>query len=193
MKVVPFGVDTDKIQPQTGSEWVGYHIGAMDWLPNAEGINWFLKEAWPQIHQLHPEFTFHFAGRKMSESFMKANIAGVKCYGEVPDANAFIADKKILIVPLRSGGGIRVKILEAMAMGKIVISTTIGMQGIDAIPGTHFLEVNTPHQFSEAINWVLSNRKAAELIGTNAAALIHEKYDANSIQKALITWLETHR
>jgi glycosyltransferase involved in cell wall biosynthesis len=193
MKVVPFGVDTDKIQPQTGSEWVGYHIGAMDWLPNAEGINWFLKEAWPQIHQQDPEFTFHFAGRKMPESFLKTNIAGVKCHGEVPDANAFIADKKILIVPLRSGGGIRVKILEAMAMGKIVISTTIGMQGIDAIPGTHFLEANTPQQFSEAINWALSNRKAAELIGTNAAALIHEKYDANAIQKALIMWLETHR
>src|SRR5438132_892810 len=81
----------------------------------------------------------YYAGRHMPEFFKQLDIAGVICEGEVEDANAFIKDKKILIVPLRSGGGIRVKILEAMAAGKVVISTNVGMQGIYAWPGTHYL------------------------------------------------------
>ncbi len=191
LHIVPFGIKTDSLSPQYIGDWVGYHIGAMDWLPNAEGISWFLKEAWPIIHRQHPEFNFHFAGRNMPESFQKF-IAGVTCYGEVQDANTFIANKRILIVPLRSGGGIRVKILEAMVMGKVVVSTAIGMQGIDATAGVHFLEANTAVEFANTIDWILLNKEKAETIGQNSAALIRDKYDVNLIQIGLLQWLEAN-
>lgn len=192
MLVVPFGIDISGQQRNNEEAWEAYHIGAMDWLPNAEAIKWFLLEAWPLIHEKHPAFKFSFAGRNMPGEFYQMNIPGAVCYGEVADAQEFIADKKILVVPLHSGGGIRVKILEAMAAGKIVISTTIGMQGIDAIPGKHFIQTNTATGFSVAIDWVLSNKEQAINIGYEATCLIKEKYDAKNIQSQLINWLMTN-
>ena len=187
--VVPFGIDISRQQQNSEEGWEAYHIGAMDWLPNTEAIKWFLLEAWPLIHKKHPAFTFSFAGRNMPGEFYQMNVPGAVCYGEVADAQAFIAHKKILVVPLHSGGGIRVKILEAMAAGKVVISTTIGMQGIDAVPDKHFIQANTATEFSVAIDWVLSNKEQAVNIGEQAARLIKEKYDARNIQLQLINWL----
>jgi glycosyltransferase involved in cell wall biosynthesis len=180
--VAPFGIDIAKVPaPAADEKWNGYHIGAMDWIPNAEAVQWFLKSTWPQLHKAEPAFSFYFAGRHMPPSFREIQLEGVHCMGEVKDANAFIADKKILIVPLRSGGGIRVKILEAMAAGKVVISTDTGMQGIDAVPGTHYLLANTPQEFTDAVLWCLSNKEKAQTIATNATQLIALKYEQNII------------
>src|SRR5690606_11254742 len=104
---IPFGVDSEKIREKTGKEkWVGYHIGAMDWRPNVEAIKWFLEVVWPDLSKAVPDFKFYFAGRNMPGAFEKYEQDGVVCAGEVPDAKAFISDKKVLIVPIQSGGGI---------------------------------------------------------------------------------------
>jgi len=184
--VIPFGIDTDSIVANNSNEqWVAYHIGAMDWLPNVEAIDWFLKEVWPAVQKIHPELKFYFAGRNMPEKLKEINIPNAVCAGEVPDADAFIADKKILIVPLKAGGGIRVKILEAMAKGKIIISTSVGMQGIEAIPGTHYLLAETPREFVDAISWVLKRKTDAETIGGNATRLVKTKYSTVELMKML--------
>lgn len=183
---VPFGININNPPVATQPEkWVGYHIGAMDWLPNVEGIRWFITEVWPQLRQTVPDFEFYFAGRKMPEELKKINIQGVHCMGEVPDAGLFIADKKILIVPLRSGGGIRVKILEAMAAGKIVISTGVGMQGIEAVNGEHYLEANTGDEFVKSIKWCMDNREKSENIGHRGSLLIKNMYDATALASKL--------
>lgn len=185
--VAPFSIDTERIKPPVKEEqWVGYHIGAMDWRPNQDGIRWFLHKAWPAIHKAAPRFKFVFAGREMPDEFKKTNISGVECVGEVPDADAFIEDKKILIVPLWSGGGIRVKILEAMAAGKIVISTSKGIKGIEVRPEEHYLRAHSPQDFAKAIRWCLENRKEAETLATNARALVIEKYDQNKVMKTVL-------
>ncbi len=167
-----------------------YHIGAMDWLPNAEGVRWFLDEVWPKLHKWAPEVEFHFAGRAMPETFQKGLPEGVFCAGEVADADAFIADKDILVVPIRSGGGIRVKILEAMAAGKLVISTNVGMQGIDAQPDMHYLSANSAHDFAHLIAWTTSHSEKVAAITSSAQELIREHYDAAAIMKNVIATVE---
>ncbi len=189
--VAPFSIETDKIKPSgKDTQWVGYHIGAMDWRPNQDGIRWFLHKAWPAIHKAAPKFKFYFAGREMDKEFMDMKISGVQCMGEVADADAFIEDKKILIVPLWSGGGIRVKILEAMAAGKIVVTTSKGIKGIDARPEEHYLRAHTPQDFAKAIKWCLENRKAAEELADNARALVVEKYSEEKVMKTVTDEVE---
>ncbi len=188
--VAPYGFEAKNSLPGLQGKWEAYHIGAMDWVPNAEAINWFLHDIWPAIHAAVPDFRFSFAGRYMPDSFKNMQIEGVTCAGEVPDADAFIADKKILIVPLKAGGGIRIKILEAMAAAKIVISTDTGMQGIEAEAGTHYLAANKAEDFVKAIKWCLDNKAKAEQISINAFSLIRSKYEQGAIMQKVIEGIE---
>lgn len=192
IRIVPYGITTlSAYTPVITENWKGYHIGAMDWLPNEEGVRWFLKEVWPPIHSKHPSFEFHFAGRNMPEDLNGLNSDGVFCHGEVPDAGAFIADKKILFVPIHSGGGIRIKIIEAMAAGKIIISTSVGMQGIEAVAGVHYLLANTPSEFTEATAKIFSDTEKAENMSKKAAEWVRLNYDANALSKGLVVYLES--
>lgn len=181
----PFGVDLNGIKPNEGEQWVGYHLGAMDWLPNQEGIKWFLQDVWPAIHRDMPEFKFHFAGRNMPVEFYQNVPEGVVCEGMVPSADEFIADKKILIVPIMSGGGIRVKILEAMAAGKVIISTSVGMQGIDAVPQKHYLLADTAEEMLEEVTWCMNNTHDAEIMAQRAQAYVKEHFSIDVIAKSL--------
>jgi glycosyltransferase involved in cell wall biosynthesis len=186
--VAPFGIHTPKKDiPLPKGPYKVYHIGAMDWLPNREAISWFLKEVWPLVHNWAPEIEFHFAGRAMPEDLTEDLPGGAYCAGEVGDAQAFIADKHILIVPLRSGSGIRVKTLEAMAAGKLVISTEVGMQGIEAHSEMHYLKATDAAMFAHLIAWASSHPDKVDTITFFAQQLVREHYDADAIMKKVIT------
>lgn len=189
---IPFGISIESSeQKKVEEKWVGYHIGAMDWMPNAEAITWFLEEVWEDLRKAVPSFEFYFAGRNMPGSFEKYEHNGVVCAGEVADAKEFIADKKILVVPLRSGGGIRIKILEAMAAGKLVISTSVGMQGItNAGSDVHFLLADEKDDFIHQIKWAMEHPQAAEEIANNGCKLVMKEYDQDKITARLISRLE---
>ena len=189
--VAPYSVELDKIKETTNENWVGYHIGAMDWLPNREGIKWFLHRAWPKIHKAAPWFEFYFAGRKMPEEYKNLNIPGVHCMDEVASADDFIADKKILIVPIWSSGGVRVKILEAMAAKKIVITTSSGIKGIEAKPGALPAGRRKPEDFARAVKWCLDNKEAAEKIAENAYNLVRERYEYGKVINDVIYEVES--
>lgn len=190
--VAPFSIDIDKIKPSDQHEkWVGYHIGAMDWIANKDGIHWFLEHAWPKIHRAVPKFEFYFAGRNMPDDLKKIDIPGVHCMDEVHSAEEFIADKKILIVPLWSAGGIRVKILEAMAAGKIVITTPVGIKGIEAKAGEHYLQARKPEEFAKAVKWCFDNKEAAEQMARHARDLVKEKYEHAKVIKSVTDEIET--
>jgi glycosyltransferase involved in cell wall biosynthesis len=183
---IPFGIDATGLKYATDNyAWVGYHLGAMDWRPNVDGIKWFLKYVWKSLKKQMPDFKFYFAGRNMPEYFKNTEIDGVMCAGEVEDAGSFISDKKILIVPIHSGSGIRVKILEAMAAGKLVISTQTGMDGIDVLPEIHYLRANKPHEFVKAVLWALNNKSEAEIICKNASEMVRKRYDRDAIAQSL--------
>lgn len=191
--LLPFGIDLLHVafaDFPTDAPWNAYHIGAMDWLPNADAMQWMSKEIVPAILEKAPDFHFEFAGRNMPQNFKKFQEKSFRCAGEVADAQTFLKEKQILIVPLRSGSGIRVKTLEAMAMGKLVISTNIGIEGIEAIDKVHYLKANTASEFADAIHWVVHNKNAARIIAHNAQLLIMEQYNQARLTKKLVDFVE---
>jgi len=187
---LPFGIDTAAVAPDAGGVWEGYHLAAMDWLPNQEAVSWFVQSVWPVIERASPEFRFQFAGRHMPEALCGIQRGGLRCAGAEVDAEAFSRDKKILIVPLRSGGGIRVKILEGMARAKLVISTDAGIAGIEATAGEHFLRANTPKEFAQAVRWTLDHPAEAERIAARGRSLVEDSYDASVLAARLARRLE---
>jgi glycosyltransferase involved in cell wall biosynthesis len=188
LHVASFGIDSCKAKQKITEheKWIGYHIGAMDWMPNIEAMTWFLENVWKELHKELPEFEFHFAGRNMPASFKKYEGNGIVCAGEVADAHAFIADKKLLIVSLQAGSGIRVKIMEALAQEKLVISTSVGVQGINGLEaGKHFLLAETAEDFIKQISFAIHNKEAAKAIAHSGAQLIYEHYNQKRITESL--------
>lgn len=183
---IPFGVDSGEVPSVEVESDSLFHIGAMDWLPNQESIRWMLEEVWPVVHREVPQAKLYLAGRKMPSQWMNATIEGVSVIGEVPDAMYFIGSKKINVVPLLSGSGIRVKIIEAMSIGKTVITTTVGAQGIDYTDGENILIADTPEQFARQIKRCLDDDAFCSRVGEAAAQLVADQYDRKKLAEELI-------
>lgn len=184
----PFGIDLAAQEPEAAVPdfTKAYHVGAMDWLPNAAAVEWLLNDIWPSVRAKVPAATFHFAGRHMPDTFHHNLPAGAFCAGEVPSVTVFKQDKGVLLVPLRSGGGIRVKILEAMAAGKLVISTDVGIQGIDAVHGEHYLRANTPQEFADAMYWCNRHQQQAQAMIASARVMVAAQYNLRTIMDQVI-------
>ncbi|MBP5189471.1 MAG: glycosyltransferase [Bacteroidales bacterium] len=183
---IPFGIDIktiDNVDPEPNTL---FHIGSMDWMPNQDGIRWFLDKVWPSLHNELPQVQLFLAGRKMPADLMELHTEGVTVVGEVPDAANFIASKQINIVPLLAGSGIRVKIIEAMSLGKTVITTSVGAAGIDYADGKNILIADTPEQFTAQVRRCVEQPDFCRLLGDNARALILEKYNNQTLIKRLI-------
>ena len=185
---IPFGVELPEIQeaPESQDELSLFHIGAMDWMPNQESIAWLLDEVWPVVHREVPKAHLYLAGRKMPQRWLDTAIDGVTVVGEVPDAMRFIADKQINIVPLLSGSGIRVKIIEAMSAGKVVIATTVAAQGIDYTDGVDMLIADTPADFARQIGRCMADRDFCRSVGAAARELIARCYDGQRLTNELM-------
>lgn len=152
-----------------------FHLGSMDWLPNQEAVQWLLDDIWPAIHLAFPEWKLFLAGKKMPESWKKKDGA-LQVEGEVESAIDYMAGYEVMLVPLKSGSGIRMKTLEAMALGKTVISTTLGLSGIDFVPGKEVLVANTPEQFVEALRWLENQPELLNTIGEAAREKVKSSY-----------------
>jgi glycosyltransferase involved in cell wall biosynthesis len=185
----PVGLEIAKYQNRNGvkdSDVSLSFIGSLDWRPNLEGLMWYVKN----VDKLVERGVLHIAGRNTPDAVRKLSSDKIKVHGEVPDARSFIANHEIMIVPLLSGSGMRVKILEGMAMGKIVVTTSKGMEGIDAEDGVNILIADTPEDFASKINWAASNIEEAELIGKNAQTFISQQFDSQEIAKQLLSSYE---
>ena len=161
-------------------------IGSLDWAPNLEGLQWFLKEVWPKVHLALPEIAFEVAGRNTPEWLLAARIPGVSVVGEVPDAQAFMCGHRVLLAPLLSGGGIRVKILEGMALGKVVLSTSMGLEGIPAKDKEHVLIADDPDRFVDQLRFAFHNQEEMSEIGARARALVATDFGMLSLAKRLV-------
>ncbi len=187
---IPFGVqpaDVDNVEVEPDSL---YHLGSMDWMPNLEGVRWFLDKVWPLVHERMPQLTFYLAGRKMPEELLNLSLEGVRVVGEVPDAMAFMASKQINVVPLLSGSGIRVKIIEAMSAGKVVITTSIGAEGINFTNGKDLLIADTPQQFVDQLQRCEENPQFCREVGQNALGLIQQQYDNQTLTQRLLQFYQ---
>jgi len=194
MLVSPTGIDPDKYVPQT--HLIQYpsvfHLGALDWFPNQEGLLWFLRNVWRYISKDFTELKFYIAGRNapkwLIDEFKKfRNIVFV---GEVDDAHEFLNKHSILVVPLLSGGGMRVKVIEGMALSKTIISTPIGVEGIPVTVGKDVLIASSPDEFMYCIEKLISNQDLCEEIGTNALTFVRQNFDSNVLVKELFDFYQ---
>nr|NQU92087.1 glycosyltransferase [Bacteroidota bacterium] len=186
---IPFGIDMKNFRENPGIEDEFpslFHIGAMNWMPNEEGIKWFLDLVWPEVNRQFPDLKFFLAGREMPLWLRSSKLANVMVVGEVDDAFEFIYSKSIEIVPLFSGSGIRIKIIEGMAAQRAVISTSIGAEGIQVENGKNILLANTPQEFVEAIKKCVSDREYCRKLGENARALIEKDHSNSQLMKKLV-------
>jgi glycosyltransferase involved in cell wall biosynthesis len=164
-----------------------FHIGSLEWTPNQEGLLWFMEQCWPKIHQQFPELKFYIAGRNAPGWFRrKIELPNVVFEGEIPDAYDFINSKSIMVVPLFSGSGMRIKIIEGMALGKSIVTTPVGTEGISTTEGENIMIAETAEKFVESISRLIEDREFFEKIGRNAIEYIHEKFDNLAAAAALI-------
>lgn len=188
---IPFGIEPDLYPAANGQAELNsvFHLGSMDWKPNEEGIDWFLHQVWPIVHSKNPKLTFYLAGRRMPKWLNLIEIKGVSIVGEVPDAKAFIASKNIMIIPLMSGGGMRVKLIEALALEKPVVSTPLGAKGV-AVANDKTIKLATkPKDFAEAILSLAADADNARRMAQEGRELIVAKYDTKKLAVQLHSFL----
>ncbi|MBQ2539597.1 MAG: glycosyltransferase [Bacteroidales bacterium] len=190
MEAIPFGVQPADVASVSVEPNTLYHLGSMDWMPNQEGVQWFLDKVWPKVHQMLPQLTLYLAGRKMPEEMMNLHVEGVRVVGEVPDAMAFMASKQINVVPLLSGSGIRVKIIEALSAGKVVVTTSIGAEGINYTDGKDLLIADTPDQFVEQLQRCVENAEFCNEVSRNAINLVLHEYDNTLLTERLLQFYQ---
>ncbi len=197
IEVVPITVDAEQFRPiwearnpQPGQLLT---IGTMFWLPNSEGVAWWLREGYGQLQARCPDITYDIVGARPPRTLqvLASRYKGVHVHGYVADAVSFWTNASVLVVPLLSGGGVRVKILEAMAMGVPVVSTSIGCEGLAVRDQEHLLIADTPEAFARACASILSDKALASRLAQNARQLILERYDAKVALHTLDSVYET--
>jgi glycosyltransferase involved in cell wall biosynthesis len=151
-RAIPTGVDLDFFSWQTpadGSPTVVF-TGSMDWEANVDGIRFYIEEVWPLVRAKVPNAQLRVVGKNPPASLVQRNVQGVSFTGFVDDVRDHVRDAQAFVIPLRVGGGTRIKAFEAMAMGLPVVSTTIGIEGLDVDDGTHFLRADGAEALASA-------------------------------------------
>lgn len=178
--VLPTGVDIEYFRPLAREEKPNSIVftGSMDWLPNEDAIIYFLDEIFPSIREQCPDATLEVVGRKPSRKLLARaqKEKNVTLTGWVEDIRPHLAGGSVCIVPLRIGGGTRLKIFEAMAMTKPVVSTSIGAEGLPVESGKNILLADTPQDFADRVVSLLRDSSERKRIGNAARALVQEKY-----------------
>jgi len=194
--VVPAGYDVARLNPESGEVNFPniFFIGTLDWFPNQEGVVWFLEKVWDKLLIVNPGLEFHVAGRNAPlwlEELLHSK-AGVVYHGEIDDAHAFIVKNAIMIAPLFSGSGMRVKIIEGMALGKTIVTTTIGAEGIPVSDGTNIVIEDEPDHFVEKIDLLIKNKELFDDIGHNAVEFVIQNFDNHKISASLADFYKKH-
>jgi glycosyltransferase involved in cell wall biosynthesis len=178
--VINTGVDVDYFQPIPVEETPNSLVftGSMDWLPNEDAILYFVDAIFPLIKRQCPEVSLEVVGRSPSRKLqaLAEKEKGLRLTGWVEDIRPFVARGSLCIVPLRIGGGTRLKIFEAMAMSKAVVSTTIGAEGLPVQAGENILLADTPKDFAAAVLSLLRDPIQRNRLGSAARTLVQEKY-----------------
>lgn len=187
--VIPIAVDTDEVTPvnrQPGADHI-LHIGTMYWPPNVDGILWFVQQVYPHIRAKRPETIFDVVGARPPQEIMdlNGNGSGINVTGYVPDPTPYRQQAGVMVVPLRAGGGMRVKILEALAQGLPIVSTTLGCEGIAVTHGQDILIADTPHEFVQAVLRLLEQPQFAAELGCNGRRLAERLYDYRQVCQPL--------
>jgi glycosyltransferase involved in cell wall biosynthesis len=192
--VVDNGVDTEYFQPQYSGRVPGkiVFLGSLDWRPNLDAVEQLLSRVFPAVRAQEPAARLLLVGRNPPDSLRRrvATTPGLELHADVPDVRPFLAQAAVMVVPLRIGGGSRLKILEAMAAGTPVVSTRIGAEGLSVEHGTHLTVVDRDDQLPGSIVGVLRNPAGAEAKARNGRRLVEDRYCWETLAERLDqTWM----
>ena len=179
VQAVSTGVDVDYFAPDGVAEIPGRLVftGSMDWYPNEDGIAHFIEAVLPRVRRQIPAASLTVVGRNPSARLRAAAAAAdVEVTGLVDDVRPHMADAAVYIVPLRIGGGTRLKIFEALSMAKAVVSTTVGAEGLPLTPGRHFLRADEPAEFAAAVTSLLRDAARRRALGAEGRRLVEARY-----------------
>jgi glycosyltransferase involved in cell wall biosynthesis len=188
ISVIPTGVDLAKYyyNPEARAKTpLVVFTGSMDWSPNIDGVEYFCKDIWPRILKQVPDARFRIVGRDPHVRVQRRACTSVEVTGTVPSIVDHLREAAVVVVPLRIGGGTRIKIYEGMAMGKATVSTGLGAEGLDVRHGHDILLADEPRQFAEHVIRLLCDEETRRRYEKAAAATV-QKYDWSVITEALI-------
>ncbi len=182
ISVIPIAVDTHQIMPVPRAEnsLNILTMGTLYYPPNADGIRWFFQEVFPLIRQRVPKATLTIVGKNPPRDFVRLAAdpgSGIVITGFVPELDPYFAASALTVVPVRAGGGMRVRILEAFARAMPVVTTTVGLEGIEARPGDDVLVADSPEDFANAVVNLFHDKRLQRQLSANGRRLVEEKYD----------------
>ena len=194
IEILPVGINLDHYKPDfSKTEFPSlFFLGSLDWLPNREGIEWFLENFHKELTEGDLRVRFYVAGNDIPERFDDYEVMGkIFIQGEVDDGLEFINSKSIMIIPLLTSGGMRVKIVEGMAMQKCIISTSLGAEGINYEHGVNIIIANNQDEFYEAIKICITDEEFCKNMGLSARKLVEDQHDMNRVTKSLVEFYTT--
>jgi len=188
---LPTGIEIkENISPENNNNYSLCYIGAFDWEPNKEGVLWFLNNCWDNLINKYPDLKFYIAGRQSNEIFKNIKLKNnVIIVGEVENADEFLISNGIFIVPLLTGSGIRIKIIEGLALGKTIITTSVGAMGINYTNNIDILIADNTTDFENAIIKCIENKDFCLSVGEKAKELACNQFDNNLLNKQIANYL----
>lgn len=168
-----------------------FHFASMDWMPNQEAAEWFLNNCWKSILKQVPDAKFVMAGRNMPPHLLKINEPNVLVVQDVKDAQKFYNEHEIMLVPLASGSGLRIKIIEGMAYGKAIVSTSVGAEGINCTSGKNIIIADLPKDFIKAVVDLLKDDKMRAGLEKEAQSFAEAEFANEKVVSGLVNFYKT--
>jgi glycosyltransferase involved in cell wall biosynthesis len=185
--VAPCGVTLSDLPDAPPEPWRAGFIGSLDFRPNQQAVTWIVNELWPRVTRLAPRATLSIAGSSAPD-WLRRHTAGpgVEFHGQVDDSIAFLRRMSVVIAPLFAGGGMRIKVLEAMALSRPVVATPLGAGGIEAEAGRDLVIADGAGSFADAVVRLLREPRTAARVGRQARATVAARYDSDTIARELV-------
>lgn len=169
-----------------------FHFASMDWMPNIEAVDWFLNNCWKNILKQVPDAKFVMAGRNMPQRLSKLSQPNVLVAEKVKDSKAFYNEHEIMLVPLLSGSGLRIKIIEGMAYGKAIVSTSVGAEGINYTHGKNILIADSSTDFTTAVVELLKDETKRQTLEQGALNFAEKEFDNKMVVAGLVNFYKTN-
>lgn len=191
--VSPCGLNPNENPPISGfsPKYDLVHLASLDWLPNRQGAEWFLKEVWPLILEARPETTMGFGGRDMPKDFVEMGSENLWLYPIVEDAREFLGHGKVALIPLLAGSGMRIKLLEFLAWGLPTISTRVGAEGIPIRNYQHGIITDDAESFAAAVVYLLDGTESRKEMQMAARQFFEENFQNDVLGKELMNFYRT--
>ncbi|MGB0176246.1 MAG: glycosyltransferase family 4 protein, partial [Owenweeksia sp.] len=187
--VIPCGINLRELQPQkTEARYDLTYLASFDWPPNVQGLEWFLKKVWPHILHKLPNATFAVGGRDLPGSIARMQLPGFTFTGPVKSMPDFISQGKVVVIPLLAGSGMRIKIVENMALAKAMVSTSVGAEGIMVENGTDIILADDPGEFADKVVNLLKSQGQRQQIEKAARSKVEDHYDTFKLGHRLLNF-----